>query len=171
MEIQDFPDYLIYDDGRVWSKPRNTTRGGFRKPIKNTKGYHNVQLCRDGKVSGFLVSRLVAQHYIPNPENKPEVDHIDRNPLNNHVSNLRWATRQENCDNIGMMKTNKSGHKNISYRKSKNRWIFQYRKKGHDVHKMFKTKQDAIHYKFFFLLKLNLQMKHRWHTEAVLDLQ
>ena len=120
-------------------------------------GYHRVCLSRDGERKRFYVSRLVALHYIPNPENKPQVDHINRDKDNNHISNLRWVTGQENIDNKGMMKTNKSGHKNISYHKGIERWVFNYHKKGYKIQKYFKTKQDAIHYKFFFLLKLNLQ--------------
>jgi len=48
----------------------------------------------------FRTHRLVALQFIPNPENKPEVDHIDHNRKNNHVSNLRWATHKENMENI-----------------------------------------------------------------------
>ena len=162
MNIQGYPNYLIYDDGRIWSKPRKNLRGcqvkgRFLKPHKDRNGYYQVQLSRDGVKKRFFVSRLIALNFIPNPENKPEVDHIDRNPLNNHVSNLRWVTRQENVDNKGMTIRNTSGHTGISYRKSRNRWRFQYNKRGHNVSKAFTTKQDAIHYKFFFLLKLNLQ--------------
>jgi len=159
MEIQDYPNYLIHDDGRVWSKPRKDSRGcqvkgGFLKHVKTQAGYHRVYLCRDGKGKYVPVSRLVALHYLPNPENKSEVDHIDRDKDNNHISNLRWATRQENCDNRGMPITNTSGHEYISYDKSNNMWRFAYRNRGHRFRKSFKTKQDAIHYKFFFLLKL-----------------
>jgi len=154
MEIQDYPEYLIYDDGRVWTGRRKGTNERFLKPYKTPRGYHRVCLSRDGKHKNFLVSRLVALHYLPNPDNKPEVDHIDRNPSNNHVSNLRWATRQENADNTGMRNSNKSGHKYICYDKIHNRWRFRYSRKGHNFNKFFKTKQDAIHYKFFFLLKL-----------------
>ena len=159
MDIQGYPGYLIYDDGRIWSKPRKNTRGHQRKGrfVKHSKtknGYHLVALCRDGGQKTFYVSRLLAQYYIPNPENKPEVDHIDRDIDNNHVSNLRWATGHENAENKGMNKTNTSGHENISYDNTHKKWKFRYRKRGYNVQKYFKTKKEAICYKFFFLLKL-----------------
>ena len=148
MDIQGYPDYLIYDDGRVWSKKR---KGRFLKHLKNEKGYHRVALCRDGKPKIFPVSRLVAQHFIPNPENKPDVDHIDRDKDNNHISNLRWATRLENMQNRGMYRNNTSGHENISYNKTMERWVFNYHKIGHDVQKYFKTFDEAIAFKDEYL--------------------
>ena len=58
-----------------------------------------VVLCKDGKTYPKTIHRLVADAFIPNPENKPVVDHIDTNPANNNVENLRWTTVQENCMN------------------------------------------------------------------------
>jgi len=156
MEIEGYSDYLIHDDGRVWSKKG---KGRFLKHVKN-HGYHRVCLCRDGKTRHFLVSRLIALHYIPNPENKPEVDHIDRNPSNNHVSNLRWATRRENNDNKGMRNDNTSGHEYISYNREKKRWEFRYQKKGYKVCESFKTKQDAMWFKLIFLMELKSTLDH-----------
>lgn len=60
--------------------------------------YPNVNLSRDGRPENFLVHRLVAQAFIPNPENKPNVNHIDGDTHNNHVSNLEWVTQSENIN-------------------------------------------------------------------------
>ncbi len=51
------------------------------------------------KVCGLYVHRLVAELFVPNPDNKPEIDHIDTNKLNNNANNLRWVTRKENLNN------------------------------------------------------------------------
>lgn len=66
---------------------------------QNTKSHCVVVLCKNGKTYSRLVHRLVAIAFIPNPENKPVVDHIDTNPMNNRADNLRWVTIQENCMN------------------------------------------------------------------------
>lgn len=60
------------------------------------RGYVRVTLSKDYKTERFQVHRLVADHFIPNPENKPFINHIDNNGLNNHVSNLEWCTHSEN---------------------------------------------------------------------------
>ena len=63
---------------------------------KNSNGYIQAQLYLNGKRSVPQVHRLVAEAFIPNPENKPEVNHIDTIKTNNEFSNLEWVTRQEN---------------------------------------------------------------------------
>lgn len=60
------------------------------------KTYYRVALCRNGKKENVSVHRLVARTFIPNPENKPCVNHIDGNKHNNHVENLEWVTYSEN---------------------------------------------------------------------------
>ena len=152
MEIQGFPDYKIYEDGRVWSSRRG--EGRFLKPQINSSGYQIVGLYNDQKLKHMRVNRLVALAYIPNPENKPEVDHYpDRCLTNNHVSNLRWATSSENGQNKGMMNSNTSGHKHVSYYSRRDRWEFNKSIRGVRYQRYFKSKIDCICYKYIWLLK------------------
>ena len=112
MEVEDYPNYLIYEDGSVYTKPRHRVKGGLLRQQLNKQGYYKVGLWKDNKSKSFFVHRLVALNYIPNPHNYPEVDHIDRDPRNNHLYNLRWCDRQMNNDKkdyneYGVRKTNK----------------------------------------------------------------
>lgn len=63
---------------------------------KSRKGYLQVTLSKNGKLDSYRISRLVAQHFIPNTENKPQVNHIDGNKDNNDITNLEWVTNDEN---------------------------------------------------------------------------
>lgn len=111
MEVKGYPKYLIYDDGRVFSKKSNR----FLKPKIDKrvgKEYLRVGLY-DVKQKFHSIHRLVAEHYILNPNNFKEVDHIDRDKNNNHISNLRWCNRLMNAQNQDNYKTNTSGHKGI----------------------------------------------------------
>lgn len=92
--IPDYEDYQVSNFGRVKSFKNEKQR--ILKSGTNTMGYLFVCLCKGGKPKNFFVHRLVALCFIPNPENKPEINHIDGHPLNNHVSNLEWCTRSEN---------------------------------------------------------------------------
>ena len=81
-------DYVITNDGKIFNKKR----GNELKPQLNGKGYLRVYI---GKKL-YFVHRLVAEKYIPNPENKPQVNHKDGNKLNNCVNNLEWVSNKEN---------------------------------------------------------------------------
>lgn len=90
--IYDFPNYEISNYGNV----RNNTK--IIKSVPNKHGYNVVVLC-NGTRKSVNVHRLVAAAFIPNPDNKPCVDHIDGDKSNNRADNLRWVTTKENCNN------------------------------------------------------------------------
>ena len=160
MEIQDYPDYLIYDDGRVYNKKYKR----FLKPLKNTGGYYHVQLWKNNKQKTIKIHRLVGLHYLPKVEGKDIIDHINGDKLNNHVNNLRWVTQQENCNNYkSIQKNNTLGFKNISpyqngFRFQKNIYGKYYSKfhkiiYGKQYTKYHKNLNELHWYKFVFLLQ------------------
>jgi hypothetical protein len=101
--------YQVSNLGRVKSLERyeesnsfiGVRRRGERilKPIIKPSGYLQVALSKNSKAKTFTVHRLVAQAFIPNPENKPCIDHVNTNPSDNRLENLRWCTHKENSNN------------------------------------------------------------------------
>ncbi len=148
MEIEGYHNYLIYEDGRVYSKKSNKFLKG-----RDNDGYLIVALCKDGKQKNFYIHRLIATYYIPNPHNYECVDHKDRNRQNNLINNLRWVTNQMNCQNRGVNNNNKLKIKNICRRK----YDYEFKKtiNGNRHTKYFKTLEDAIKYKEEYLNQLD----------------
>lgn len=102
--VDGFDLYEISNHGRLRSKDRivknhggtYVKKGRILNPGKDHYGYFVFELKQDGKCQWVKVHRLVANAFIPNPDNKPEVNHIDNNPSNNSVENLEWCTHYEN---------------------------------------------------------------------------
>lgn len=92
-EIEDYPGYFVYEDGRVLALPS----GSILKPILKKDGYSSVCLYRDKKQKYLKIHRLVAEAFIPNPMNKLFVNHIDFDRANNCLGNLEWVTSSENA--------------------------------------------------------------------------
>lgn len=96
-DIKDFPGYQVSNTGLVRSSINNRYGPGNEyhelRPTLNRRGYPTVCL---GRGNRFLVSRLVAVAFIPNPRNLPIVRHMDDDPLNNNVWNLKWGTQVDN---------------------------------------------------------------------------
>ena len=160
MDVIGFPNYLIYPDGRVWSKHKG---GRWRKYGRDKDGYLQVSFCEGGKSTTRKMHRLIAIHYIPNPKNKPTVDHINRIKTDNRIENLRWATHEEQSSNKSdyvrknnnhlRKYPNKHGHRGIS----RNKYAYSYTKKinGQFVaRREFKKKSDCLCYKFITMLKI-----------------
>lgn len=97
--------YQVSNLGRV----KRVTTGRILKGCKDIGGYLVVNLSKNGKVKTHKIHRLVAQVFIPKPENKPDVNHIDENKTNNLYSNLEWVTAKEN-NNHGT-RTERTSHK------------------------------------------------------------
>jgi hypothetical protein len=87
--------YAVTQDGQIWAYPNRIHKGKFLKPSLK-KGYYFVCLCKGSSIVQKNVHRLVAEAYLPNLENKPQINHIDSNKLNNTLSNLEWCTASEN---------------------------------------------------------------------------
>ena len=155
MEINDYPNYLIYEDGKVWSKKRKK----FLKPVINIYGYFIIALCENGTAKTFILHRLIALHYIPNPNNKLEVDHINRITTDNRIQNLRWATSSEQKQNRDAYSNTDEKYITKTYRKDRDVYLYVICKKN-CFSKTLRcnkwTLQDAIKIRDELLIEYNI---------------
>ncbi len=130
--------YLINKEGEIYGIKRKK----MKVPSKDKDGYLTLCLSKDKVKKTARLHILLALQYIPNPEGKPVIDHMDRNKQNNSLDNLRWATYSENAQNKTLKgiiqeqtRTNKNGDY-ISYRVqiTKNKKVYT---------KRFRTRKEA----------------------------
>lgn len=97
--IVGYDEYQISNMGNVKSlNYRRTGKEKILKPVKNTDNYAQVGLYKQGKRKCYLVHRLVAEAFIENPNNLPELNHIDEDKTNNAASNLEWCDSKQNIN-------------------------------------------------------------------------
>ena len=139
--IAEYDNYSISSFGRV----KNNVTGRILKPIIDTRGYYKTNIPNGLKPKIVYFHRLVAGHFLENPLMTRCVDHIDRNPLNNHLSNLRYATHAENSHNSKMRSSNTSGYKGIQWKEKLQKWRVEVSAPGYKKHiGMFVSLEDAI---------------------------
>lgn len=150
-DIEGFEDnYMVSENGEIYSKKRDIV-------MKRRQGnyYQNVSLSLNNKGYTRTIHRLVAQAFIPNPLNKPEVNHIDGNKLNNNVCNLEWVTSSENSQHAvdtGLQKPTKPhlgkklgiGSKYHNVMQDRKRWRARVKNNGKILtNKNFSNEEDA----------------------------
>lgn len=92
--IENYPNYTISDKGEIVNINTNKELKGYIRK----DGYVIISLSKGGKKYKCYLHRLVAETFIPNPNNLPQVNHIDEDKTNNCVSNLEWITPKDNCN-------------------------------------------------------------------------
>jgi hypothetical protein len=122
IKVKGYENYSVSNLGNV----RNDTKDKILKQ-SDSNGYKVVSL----NSKQHKIHRLVANAFIPNPNNKDCVDHINNDRGDNKVSNLRWVTNQENQFNSGLCVKNTSGYKGVNWHNSK--WRAQIRHNGKKI--------------------------------------
>lgn len=119
LPIRRYPNYENSSKGKV----QDIKTKKVLKPYTDRYGYDIITLNNNNSKEKAKIHRLVAMAFLDNTHNKPMVDHIDRNPNNNDVSNLRWVTRSQNAMNAGKKSNNTSGISGVSWSEKLNRWV------------------------------------------------
>jgi hypothetical protein len=146
-KIEGYKNYSISNLGNV----RNDKTNRILK-AGNNKGYKLCVLNR----KTLSVHRLVAIAFIPNPDNKQQIDHIDNNRSNNNVNNLRWSTSQENQCNKGISNKNTSGYKGVYYVKDRKKWRAEISINGKSTFiGIYETSEDAVIARYKEALKIH----------------
>lgn len=145
-DIPELPFYEISSFGRVRSK-------GSDQVLKTNicRGYERVCIYH----KSIYIHKAVAKTFLPNPENKPQIDHINRNKLDNRLENLRWVTSSENNINRNMPIPKSTGERNIQLLKG---WFQVHikRNKQYVFSKVYRTLEEAIEARNLFYEKNNL---------------
>ena len=142
MNFKSYYGYDVYTDGRIWSNKSNR----FLKQTHHNK-YMMVCLWINNKRINKNIHRLLGEVFLPNFENLPEIDHKDRNKLNNSLFNLHWSSSSDNSHNSKIRSDNTSGVKGVCYHKQSGQWraTMTINKKRHLG--CFDTKEKAILYR------------------------
>jgi len=111
--INGFKDYMVSDLGRVKMTANKASRKErVLKPLIQGSGYYRVALYSNKKPYFKSIHRLVASHFIKNPNDKEQVNHLDGNKINNAASNLEWCTYRENLDHAVKNRLSSCGERN-----------------------------------------------------------
>ena len=135
--------YQISSLGQV----KNVISGKILKTCFDGGGYLIVSLRKNGVKKTCKIHRLVGLHFIPNPDNKPLIDHKNRIKTDNRIDNLRWATTFENNQNQSLFITNKLRERNIHKKKDRELWRFKKVIDGIEFVVYFKTLEEAKNYR------------------------
>ncbi len=153
-QINDYPNYYISNLGVI----RNDKTKRIMKLITDKAGYLHINLCKDGIQKYFLHHQLMGLHFIPNPENYKQIDHINGIRNDNRLINLRWGNSSQNNRNRKKKTNRSSQYQGVSWKKINKKWIAQISINGEDKHLgYFDTELDAFSAWKAYVVQNNLQ--------------
>jgi hypothetical protein len=154
-KIDDFDNYSVSNLSRV----RNDETGRILKAGKDGGGYLFVYLSKKNKKPKmFKIHRLVGIYFIENINDYKEIDHINRNSLDNRIENLRWVSRSQNKANRGKFKNATSIYIGVSFDKDRNKWrsCIKEKDKKRKYFGYFNTELEAFVARQNYILNNNL---------------
>ena len=143
MNFKSYYDYDVYEDGRVWSNKCNI----FLKQHLSKTRYLRLTLWINNKPITICIHRLMGELFLPNFNNLPDIDHKDRNKLNNSLFNLKWETKSNQSHNQKIRSDNTSGVKGVVYITKSGKWEGRMEINKKRYQKGFDTKEKAILYR------------------------
>lgn len=136
-QINDYPNYSISSLGQV-------RRNDKIRKLSLGRGYLRIGLYKNGIKKHYFIHRLVGIHFLPNWNNLKDIDHKNRDKLDNRVFNLRWCSRSDNCINKPKRQNTSSKFVGVSFDKSSNKWFAQIRRNNRNKHiGSFNTELEA----------------------------
>lgn len=159
--------YQVSNLGRIKSFQKNPN-GEIMKCNLHRSGYLRVCCRINNIIYRHSIHRLVAIHFIANPNNLPLVDHIDGDTTNNKVENLRWVNHQQNCLNSKIPRNNTSGYKGVYFHTTHKRWVATCMIDGRLKLKSFKELTHAISCRKEWVEKHYPQEFQSWNDSKVI---
>ncbi len=148
-QINDYPNYSISNFGVIKNRKR------IMKILTDTKGYSVIKLYKDGIQKNFQHHQPIGIHFIPNPENYKQIDHINNIRNDNRLENLRWGNQSQNCRNKKKRTNCSSQYQGVCWDK---RWRTSININGKVKHiGRFDTELDAFNAWKQYVIKNNLQ--------------
>jgi hypothetical protein len=151
--INDYPNYYISNLGVI-----KNNKNLIMKLTQMKIGYLKIKLCKDGIQKTFLHHQLMGLHFIPNPENYKQIDHINGIKDDNRIENLRWVSRSQNQRNIKKLKNTSSLYFGVCWHKRDKKWVTEIRINGKINHLgYFTTELEAFNAWKAYVVQNNLQ--------------
>lgn len=146
-QISDLGNIRSLDRDVVCNKGINSLKGIKLNPTKDIQGYLKINLSKNNKSKSFLISRLVAIHFIPNPNNLPEVNHLyEKN--DNRKTSLEWTSSIENqCYRVKEKSKYSSKYPGVGWNKEKNKWVSRIYFNNKAVHLGYFESENEAHLK------------------------